>query len=497
MNLIIILSVAAIFFINLFFIDKIYMIADPPAADENDSGQNMRNYKKEWHTMFKAKNLKLNYTEIIVVGTLLIIVLGGFILSLPVSSRDGTPTPFIDSLFTAGSAFCVTGLVIYDTYTHWSLFGQIVILTLIQIGGLGFMTIITLFSMFLGRKIGLKERRLLMESANTLKIGGIVLLIKKILIRTFIFESIGTLLLTIRFYPRMGLKEGLYNGIFHSVSAFCNAGFDLMGKYRQFSSLTSYADDITVNITIASLIVIGGIGFVVWDDIAHNHLKFRKYQLHTKIVLVTTAFLVFGGALIFFVIETNYSMAGMNLKEKILASFFQSVTPRTAGFNTITLNKLSEGGSLLTMILMIIGGSPGSTAGGIKTTTFVVLVVTALASAKQSPDITIFKRRLETDSLKKASAITVIYMSTALISVILISAVQSFTLEEIMFEVFSAIGTVGLTLGITPSLNAFSKIIITLLMYGGKVGVLSVAVVIAERKEPAPLSRPYEKIVIG
>lgn len=498
MNLIIILSVLAVFFINFIFIDKIYMIADPPAAEMNDSGQDMHNYpKKEWHRMFMAKNIKLNYTEIIVVGTLLIIVLGGFILSLPVSSSNGTPTPFIDSLFTAGSAFCVTGLVIYDTYTHWSLFGQIVILTLIQVGGLGFMTIITLFSMFLGRKIGLKERRLLMESANTLKIGGIVLLVKKILIRTFIFEGIGTLLLTLRFYPRMGLKEGLYNGIFHSVSAFCNAGFDLMGKYGQFSSLTSYANDITVNLTISSLIVIGGLGFVVWDDIAHNRLQFKKYQLHSKIVLVTTAFLVFGGALIFFIIEASHSMAGMSLKGKILASLFQSVTPRTAGFNTINLSQLSEGGSLLTMILMIIGGSPGSTAGGIKTTTFVALIVTALSSAKQSPDITVFKRRLETDSLKKASAITVLYMSTALIAIILISAVQNFSLEEIMFEVFSAIGTVGLTLGITPSLNAFSKIIITLLMYGGKAGVLSVAVVIAEKKEPAPLSRPYEKIVIG
>lgn len=447
--------------------------------------------------MFTIKNIKLNYTEIIVFGTLLLIVLGGFILSLPVSSKTGTSTPFVDSLFTAASAFCVTGLIIYDTYTHWSIFGQVIILILIQVGGLGFMTIITLFSMFLRRKIGLKERRLLMESANTLKIGGIVLLVKKILIRTFIFESIGALLLTIRFYPQMGLQEGLYNGIFHSISAFCNAGFDLMGKYGQFSSLTTYADDIIVNVTIMLLIVIGGIGFVVWDDVAQNHFQFKKYQLHTKIVIVTTATLIFGGALIFFTIEANHSMINMNLKEKILASFFQSVTPRTAGYNTINLTELSEGGSLLTMILMIIGGSPGSTAGGIKTTTFVTLMIAALSSAKQSSYITTFKRRLETDSLKKASSITVIYMSAALISIMLISIAQDFTLEEIMFEVFSAIGTVGLTLGITPSLNAFSKIIITLLMYGGKVGVLSIAAVIAEKKEASPLSRPFEKIIIG
>lgn len=447
--------------------------------------------------MFKIKSIKLNYTEIIVFGTLLIIIFGGLILSLPVSSENGTSTPFIDSLFTAASAFCVTGLVIYDTYSHWSLFGQIVILILIQVGGLGFMTVITLFSMFLKRKIGLKERRLLMESANTLKIGGIVLLIKKILIRTFIFESIGALFLTIRFYPKMGLKEGIYNGIFHSVSAFCNAGFDLMGKFGKFSSLTTYVDDVVVNTTIMLLIVIGGIGFVVWDDIAQNHFQFKKYHLHTKIVLVTTVSLIFIGAIILFVTEANHSMINMKLEERIFASLFQAITPRTAGFNTINISKLSGGGSLLTMILMIIGGSPGSTAGGIKTTTFVTLIITALSSAKQSTDITIFKRRLETDTLKKASSITVIYMFVAFTAIMLVSVFQNFTLLEIMFEVFSAIGTVGLTLGITPSLNTFSKVIIIMLMYGGKVGVLSIAAVLAEKKEPSPLSRPFEKIVIG
>lgn len=447
--------------------------------------------------MYRIKNIKLNYTEIIVFGTLLIIIFGGLILSLPVSSRDGTATPFIDSLFTAASAFCVTGLVIYDTYNHWSLFGQIVILILIQVGGLGFMTVITLFSIFLRRKIGLKERRLLMESANTLKIGGIVLLVKKILIRTFIFESMGALLLTLRFYPSMGLKDGLFNGIFHSVSAFCNAGFDLMGKYGQFSSLTTYADDVVVNATVMLLIVIGGIGFVVWDDIFLNKFEFKKYQLHTKIVLVSTSILIFGGAVIFFITEANESMADLSLKVKIMSSLFHSITPRTAGFNTLNLNKMSEAGYLMTMILMIIGGSPGSTAGGLKTTTFVTLFVAAMSSAKQLPDVTLFKRRLETDTLKKASAITVLYLSTAFVAIMLISTAQDFTLEEIMFEVISALGTVGLSLGITPSLNIFSKIVIAILMYGGKVGVLSVAAVLAEKKETSPLTRPYEKIIIG
>lgn len=447
--------------------------------------------------MFALKKIKLTYTEIMVFGTFGIILLGSLLLSMPISSRTGTGTPFLDSLFTAASALCVTGLVVYDTYTHWSLFGQIVILVMIQIGGLGFMTVITLFSLFLRRKIGLKERRLLMESANTLKIGGIVLLVKKIIIRTFIFESIGAILLTLRFYPKMGLNEGLYNGIFHSVSAFCNAGFDLMGKYGQFSSLTSYSDDIIVNLTIMSLVVIGGIGFVVWNDIAINRRCFKKYQLHTKIVLVTTAVLIFGSALVFYIVERNYSMINMDIKEKIFASLFQSVTTRTAGFNTISTTEMSEGGSLLTMILMVIGGSPGSTAGGIKTTTFVILLIGAWSTAKQSADISLFKRRLESDTLKKASSIAVIYLSTAFIAIMLISSTQNFTLKEIMFEVFSALGTVGLSMGITPALNVMSKLIITLLMYGGKVGVLSVAIVIAEKKEPAPLSRPLEKIIIG
>ncbi len=447
--------------------------------------------------MFKIKNLKMTYTEIIVFGTLLIIIVGGIILSLPVSSRNNMPTPYIDSLFTAASAFCVTGLVLYDTYTHWSLFGQIVILVLIQVGGLGFMTIITLFSMFLRRKIGLKERRLLMESANTLKIGGIVFLVKKILIRTFIFEGIGTIFLSLRFCPKMGFYLGLYNGIFHSVSAFCNAGFDLMGRNGQFSSLTSYANDVVVNIVVMGLIVIGGIGFVVWDDIAKNLFKFNKYSLHTKIVLTATISLILGGAVIFLAMESKHSMINMSLGEKILSALFHSITPRTAGFNTINLNTMSEGGYLLTMLLMIIGGSPGSTAGGIKTTTFVTLIITALSSAKQLSDITIFKRRLETDSLKKASSITVIYISTIFLAVMLISATQNFSLEETMFEVISAIGTVGLSLGITPLLSNFSKIIISFLMYGGKVGVLSMAAVLAEKKETSPLSRPYEKIIIG
>jgi len=447
--------------------------------------------------MFIFKRLKLSYTQIIALGTLVIIFIGGMLLSLPIASRSGESTPFLNSLFTAASATCVTGLVLYDTYTHWSIFGQVVILILIQTGGLGFMTIVTLFSMFLKRKIGLRERRLLMESANTMRIGGIVLLIKKISIGTLIFESIGTILLAIRFYPEMGFKVGLYNALFHSVSAFCNAGFDIMGKYGQFTSLTNYTDDIIVNFTIMALIIMGGIGFLVWDDIGNNGFCFKKYQLHTKIVLSTTAILIISGALLFYLFEVNSTLANLNIGEKILASLFQSITPRTAGFNTVNMSELSESGSFLTMILMIIGGSPGSTAGGIKTTTLVVLIIAAISSAKHTSELSIFKRRLEDNALKRASSITVIYMFTALISTMIICATQTFSLKEVLFEVFSAGGTVGLSLGITPYLNSLSKIIIIFLMYGGKVGSLSMALVLAEKREIVPLSRPVEKIIIG
>jgi trk system potassium uptake protein TrkH len=439
----------------------------------------------------------LSYTQIIALGTFVIILFGSILLSLPIASRSGQATPFLNSFFTSASATCVTGLVLYDTYTHWSIFGQIVILALIQIGGLGFMTVVSLFSMFLKRKIGLKERRLLMESANTMRLGGIVLLIRKIAIGTLLFESIGAILLAIRFCPEMGFKVGLYNAVFHSISAFCNAGFDIMGKYGQFTSLTRYSNDIIVNLTIMLLIIIGGIGFLVWDDIGIKRLNFKKYQLHTKIVLSTTAILIFGGAILFYIFEMNGIFYKKNITEIILGCLFQSVTPRTAGFNTISISNLSESSNILTVLLMFIGGSPGSTAGGIKTTTLVVLILASISSARQTSELSIFKRGLEDNALKRASSITFIFMLTTIASTMVICATQDFSLKEVIFEVFSAAGTVGLSVGITPNLNDLSKIIIIFLMYAGKVGSLSMALVLAEKREPIKLSRPVEKIIIG
>ncbi|KHD15502.1 TrkH family potassium uptake protein [Clostridium butyricum] len=447
--------------------------------------------------MHKLKKPNFTYSQISAISFMSIILIGALLLTLPISSRSGEATPFIDALFTSASATCVTGLVVYDTYTHFSLFGQIVILSLIQIGGLGFMIIATLFSLMLKRKIGLKERGMLQESVSTIHIGGIVRLTKHILFGTVIFEAIGAIILALRFYPDMGLKQGLYNGVFHSISAFCNAGFDLMGRFEPSSSLTLYSGDIVVNLVIMSLIVVGGVGFLVWEDIFTNKLKFCKYRLHTKIVLVVTATLIIVPAIIFYSIERTNSFAGMGATESWLASFFQSITPRTAGFNTVNIAELSEGSILLTIILMVIGGSPGSTAGGVKTTSFAVIILSLIASIRHTEDINVFNRRLERDVIKKAYDVITIYFMCCALAVLLICALQPFGLKEVFFEVVSALSTVGMSTGITPDLNSLSKFIITLLMFFGRVGSLSVALVFSEKKEYIPIRKPVEKISIG
>lgn len=447
--------------------------------------------------MHKLKKPNFTYSQISAISFMSIILIGALLLTLPISSRSGEATPFIDALFTSASATCVTGLGVYDTYTHFSLFGQIVILSLIQIGGLGFMIIATLFSLMLKRKIGLKERGMLQESVSTVHIGGIVRLTKHILFGTVIFEAIGAIILALRFYPDMGLKQGLYNGVFHSISAFCNAGFDLMGRFEPSSSLTLYSGDIVVNLVIMSLIVVGGVGFLVWEDIFTNKLKFCKYRLHTKIVLVVTATLIIVPAIIFYSIERTKSFADMGTTESWLASFFQSVTPRTAGFNTVNIAELSEGSILLTIILMVIGGSPGSTAGGVKTTSFAVIILSLIASIRHTEDINVFNRRLERDVIKKAYDVITIYFMCCALAVLLICALQPFGLKEVFFEVVSALSTVGMSTGITPELNSLSRVIITLLMFFGRVGSLSVALVFSEKKEYIPIRKPVEKISIG
>lgn len=443
-------------------------------------------------------NFNLTYSKLSAIGFLIIILLGAVLLSLPISSRNGEFTPFIDALFTATSATCVTGLVVYDTYTYFSVFGQSIILLLIQIGGLGFMMIATMFMLVLRRKIGIKERGLIKESINTINIGGVVRLAKHILIGTFLFQGIGAIILSIKFSNEIGSIPGIFNGIFHSISAFCNAGFDLMGRYGQFTSLTRYSNDAVVNITILILIVLGGIGFVVWEDIYKNNINYKRYKLHSKIVLITTLCLIIFSALLFYILEKENLLFNKNIKESVLISLFHAITPRTAGFNTVDISSLSEGSKLLTMILMVIGGSPGSTAGGIKTTTFVVAILTVVSSVKKTNDINTFQRRLEENILKQAHSIITIYILASIFAMLCISKLQpEFNIIDIAFEVLSAIGTVGLSTGITSKLIVESKFIIILLMYCGRVGSLSVLLAVTGNRNSVLIRNPVEKIIVG
>lgn len=439
----------------------------------------------------------VSQTQFIAYGFFCVIITGTLLLMLPFASRDGQSEPFLNCLFTATSASCVTGLVVADTWSQWSLFGQLVILTMIQIGGLGFITVGVFISIVLRRKIGLKERGLMMESVNTLQIGGVVRLAKKIIIGTCIFEGTGAVLLAIRFIPQFGFFRGLFYGIFHSISAFCNAGFDLMGGQTPYSSFVAYYDDWLVNLVIMSLIIIGGIGFIVWDDLSRNKLHFRKYMLQTKIVLVTTAILVFGGGLLFYLLERNHLLVGMNTSGKILTSLFSSVTARTAGFNTTDTAALTDGSKLLTIILMFIGGSPGSTAGGIKTTTLVVLLLCVHSNIKQTYGINIFGRRLENDAVKRAGTILTINLLLAVTASLAIMAIQPLGFSDILFETFSAIGTVGMTTGITRALHPISRCIIILLMYCGRIGSLSFALAFVQSKRKPHVQQPAEAINIG
>ncbi len=440
---------------------------------------------------------KLTYTQIIVLSFLLVILVGTLLLCLPVSSANGTFTPPLNAMFTATSATCVTGLVVYDTFTHWSLFGQIVIISLIQIGGLGFLVFISMFSVFLKKKIGVYERRLLMQAEGNIRLSGAVVLLKRIVRGTFTFEAVGAVILAFRFCPKMGLAEGIFNAIFHAVSAFCNAGFDLMGKYKQFSSLSTFAEDPVVMITIISLVVIGGIGFLVWSDIVTLKTKVKKYSLHTKITLSTTAILLIGSTLLFLLLEYNGVLKDFSFFDKIINATFLAVSPRTAGFNTVDLSALSSGSEVITDLLMLIGGSPGSTAGGLKTTTFAVLILSTIAAARHDTHPQIFKRRLPDDALSQATAIFTIYVVVSLVAVVMVSTLEKCDVTTAAFEVISAIGTVGATKGLTPTLCGASKLIIMGLMFGGRVGGLSLMLSLAEKRENIPLDRPSEKILIG
>lgn len=439
----------------------------------------------------------LSQTQYIAYGFFILILIGTGLLMLPISNRSGESLGMIDALFTATSASCVTGLVVADTWSQWTLFGQIVLICLIQIGGLGFITIGVFVSIVLKRKIGLRQRGLMQESTSALKIGGIVKLAKRIVLGTCIFEGVGAVLLSIRFVPQYGWLKGIFYGIFHAVSAFCNAGFDLMGHQQPYNSLSAYYDDWLVNLVIMLLIIIGGIGFIVWDDIYRNKWHVRKYLLQTKVVLLTTMILVFGGGFLFYLLERNALIAEMNTSGKILTSLFSSVTARTAGFNTVDTAALSDGSKLLTIILMFIGGSPGSTAGGVKTTTVMVLLLYIHSNVKRSYSIDIFGRRLEEEAIKRAGAICTINLALALAVSLAVMAIQPLSLSDTLFETFSAIGTAGMTTGITRDLLPLSRLLIALLMYCGRIGSMSFALAFTRQKRAAHMKNPVETISVG
>lgn len=447
--------------------------------------------------MFTKFQNRLSGVQMIALGFFLLILGGALLLMLPCSTRTGENTGFITALFTATSATCVTGLILADTFTHWTLFGQLVILALIQVGGLGFITISVVISLALHKKIGLKARGQLKDSVNALQLGGIVKLTKHILKGTLIFEGIGAVILAARFIPKMGISTGIYYGIFHSISAFCNAGFDLMGRYAPYSSFTAYAGDWIVNLTLISLILIGGLGFIVWENIYVHKLNFRRYSLHSKMVLSATIVLVIGGAALFYILENGNVLAGMSIPDKIICSLFSSVTPRTAGFNTVDTGALTDAGKFLTVILMFIGGCPGSTAGGVKVTTVFVLLLSLRSTLTRTKGCNIFGRRLESDAVSKASTVFFLNLSLGIAAALIICGLQGFTLADTLFEVTSAISTVGMTAGLTQKLNFVSKLIIIFLMYVGRVGSLSFALSFTDHKKTSHIMQPAEPINVG
>lgn len=444
----------------------------------------------------KGKN-KMSRIQIISLGFIIIILTGVLLLKLPFATKSGEAADWMTAIFTATSATCVTGLVVVDTFTYWSRFGQAVILCLIQIGGLGFMSIGIFLLVFFKKRIGLRERGLMQESVSALQIGGMVRIVKMIIAGTVLFEGTGAVLLSIRFIPMLGIKEGIFYSVFHAISAFCNGGFDLMGRYGQYSSLVMFYDDWLVNIVIMSLITIGSLGFLVWQDIRDKKLNFKKYRLHTKIVLVMTFAVLIVSSILFMIFEWDNTMAGMTIPQRIWTSMFSSVTARTAGFNSVDTGLLTDSSKLLTIFLMFMGGSPGSTAGGIKTTTVVVVFLYLWSNIRNDTGCNIFGRRLDDEVIKRASLVFYINLFLALGAGLAISAVQQLNFLDILFEVISAIGTVGMTTGITRSLNMVSRGILILLMYCGRVGSMTFAMSFIEKRKNAPVKLPVEKITVG
>ena len=441
-------------------------------------------------------NFKLKGVQILALGFIFVILVGALILTLPISTTSGERTNFLDALFTATSAVCVTGLIVVDTGTYWNMFGQTLIMILIEIGGLGFMSFTTLIAIILGKKITLRERLILQDAMNTFNIQGLVKMVKYVLVFTVTVQFFGTLLFSTQFIPEYGLGRGLFYSIFHSISAFCNAGFDIFGN---FSSLTYYNSNAVVILVASALIIIGGLGFTVLSEL-YSKKSLKKVSIHSKMVILMTTVLVLGGTLLMFLFENNNvnTIANMSFFDKIMNSFFASVTPRTAGFNSISTNGMTTAGQFLTIILMFIGGSPGSTAGGIKTTTIGILIVTIICVIQGKEDAEVFKKRFSKGLVYKA--FTLIFIGVSL--VIFVTMLLSYTEKEVSFialfyETVSAFGTAGLTLGLTSKLSSVGKVLIMIMMYLGRVGPLTVVLSITRKKINLGIKYPEGKILIG
>ena len=442
-----------------------------------------KSYKKKHMTSF----------QLIIMGFAGVILLGTVLLMLPFSSAEKVITPFHEALFTATSAVCVTGLVVKDTGSYWSLAGQTIILALIQTGGLGVVTVAASVSLLSGKKISLMQRSTMQDALSAPKVGGIVRLTRFILRGTFLIEAAGTVLLLPVFMGDYG-KKGIWMSVFHSISAFCNAGFDILGTdSSMFPSLTGYSGNILINLVIMLLIITGGIGFLTWDDIYTNKLNFKRYRMQSKIILMTTACLILFPTVFFYICD----LTKLPMEKRLLAAAFQSVTTRTAGFNTINISEMSEASKAVMILLMLIGGSPGSTAGGMKTTTFSVLILNAIATFRSQENAGAFGRRLEYHVIKNAATIAMLYFALFFGGGIAISVYEGLPLLDCLYEAASAVGTVGLTLGITPELHVFSQVVLIILMYLGRVGGLTLIYAVFSGRNKGNAKLPLEKITVG
>ncbi|MFC2735118.1 MAG: TrkH family potassium uptake protein [Oribacterium sp.] len=435
----------------------------------------------------------LTSAQIIILGFFSIILLGALLLMLPLSAKCGRITPFSKTLFTATSAVCVTGLVVVDTGSYWSAFGQTVILLLIQIGGLGVITVASLFTMLSHQRISLMQRSIMQDAISAPQVGGVVRLTRFILRGTILIELLGAFFLLPVFLRDYGIR-GVWMALFHSVSAFCNAGFDLLGtSAAPFVSISSYVGNPVVNLTIMLLIILGGLGFLTWNDIYTWRFRIHRYRLQSKIILTATAFLILLPAVFFFFED----LSSLPLQSRILASLLQSVTMRTAGFNTVELSKMSGPSQAIQIVLMLIGGSPGSTAGGMKTTTFVVLLANFIATIFQKEDAQMFGRRMEESAVKTAATIFFMYAALFFTGAVILSVYERLPLSACLYETASAVGTVGVTLGITPKLHLLSQLVLIVLMFLGRVGALTLIFAAISTRTHSFAKLPQEKIAVG